>query len=411
MARWTVTFLLFISLSAGAETFSLRGIVNGRGAHSTGYSSWIEGGFGHLDSGGKAPREGRADAFATAQLAVEWRPTTWLTAHAHGLGRAEPSRFGGSRGGLVAAWVEGHFERGAHDFQLRAGQFFLPTSRENVGDLWSSPYTLSFSALNTWIGEEVRPLGVDAQWRLLTSSVVATTGVTIFRSNDSMGALLGWRGWSIGDRLPVYNEVVPLPPLTSLRTMFVNQRADGSKPFGPDLDGRDGFAGRLRLTWPERAVLQYTRVDNRGDRRLYRGEYAWDTRFHLLAGEIGRSESTIAAAEYMTGSTGMGFPPGGFVDADFYAAYLLVSHKSGRQRFSFRYDTFQTEEKDFSPAERNDEHGRAWTLAWLVDITKSIRGAIEFTQLTGNRVAIGDMGFDPTIDGRSVSVEVRYSLR
>ena len=38
-----------------------------------------------------------------------------------------------------------------------------------------------------------------------------------FRNNDSMGALLAWRGWSVGNRLSVYDEVLPLPPLTTLR--------------------------------------------------------------------------------------------------------------------------------------------------------------------------------------------------
>ncbi len=399
--------IVLASLPASAETFSLRGHINARGAYSTGHPSWIEGGFGHLDAGGLAPTEGRGLAIATAQLAVEWHPTEWFTAHVHGLARSEPSRFGGQRAGLVSAFVQGNFDRGAHEFQMRAGQFFLPTSRENVGDLWSSPYSLSFSALNTWIGEEVRPLGIDLQHRVLTSSVVVTTGITAFRSNDSMGALLAWRGWSIGDRLSVYNEVVPLPPITSLGTVFVDQRDDGSKPFGPDLDGRIGFSGRARVTWPERAMLQYALVDNRGDRLLYRGEYAWQTRFHLLSGEIGRRDATIAAIEYMSGKTGMGPPnSNGFVNADFYSAYLLLSHKSGRNRFTFRYDSFNTEERDFSPAERNDEHGRAWTLAWLVDLTAHIRGGFEFTQLTGTRPAV----FDPSIDGRSVAVEIRYNL-
>ena len=38
---------------------------------------------------------------------------------------------------------------------------FLPTSRENVDPLWQSPYTLTLSSLNTWIGEEVRLAGLD----------------------------------------------------------------------------------------------------------------------------------------------------------------------------------------------------------------------------------------------------------
>ena len=31
---------------------------------------------------------------------------------------------------------------------MRAGEFFLPTSRENRGNLWTSPYAITFSTLN-----------------------------------------------------------------------------------------------------------------------------------------------------------------------------------------------------------------------------------------------------------------------
>src|SRR5207253_2281533 len=103
--------------------------------------------------------------------------------HADGLARAEPSSFGGRRGGLVSAFAEVSNEQ----WQLRAGQFFLPTSRENRGDLWSSPYTINFSAWNTWIGEEFRPIGVDLQWRHTTQALNGITlGATAFRGNDTM---------------------------------------------------------------------------------------------------------------------------------------------------------------------------------------------------------------------------------
>ena len=403
--------LAVIAAAADAQTISFRGYANGRGTYSTGYQGWTAGGFGHFDVGGGGPREGDAAALAGAQLAVEWRPAPWLTAHVHGLARTDPPASRGRRTGLVAAFLQANLERGSHDLQLRAGQFFLPTSRENVGDLWTSPYALSFSALNKWIGEEFRPLGVDAQWRILTPALVVTAGGTAFRGNDTMGALLAWRGWSIGDRISVYNEVLPLPPLPTLQTVFTDQRHDGTKPFGSDLDGRTGLSARLRLSRPERALFQYTFADNRGDRLLYRGEYAWQTRFHLLSAEFGDRNRTLAAAEYMTGSTGMGFGRAGSVDLDFYAAYALLSQRVSRQRFTFRYDIFATYERDFSLAESNDENGRAWTLAWLVDITENIRGGVEFTQMTGRRAAIGDAGFEPMLDGRTISAELRYTVK
>ena len=218
-----------------------------------------------------------------------------------------------------------------------------------------------------------------------------------------MGALLAWRGWALHNHLSVYDEVLPLPPIPTLQTFFANQRDDGTKPFGTDLDGNTGFAARVRWSLPERANVQLAHVDNNGDRLLHRGEYAWDTSFDLLGVEIGNPDRFIAAAEYMIGRTGMGVRSGpAFVDADFRAGYLLVSQKSGRNRFTARFDRFQTDEQDFTPAESNDESGRAWMFAWLFDVTPSLRAGVEFLQIVGHR--------DASFNARAWTVELRYAF-
>src|SRR5207237_10694641 len=112
---------------------------------------------------------------------VDWQPVSHFLVHAHGVARAEPSENRGRRAGLVNAYVEADFDNGRNDFNVRAGQFFLGTSRENTGDLWSSPSTVNYSAVNSWIAQEVRPIGVNAEWRLLTSNALFTTALTAFR--------------------------------------------------------------------------------------------------------------------------------------------------------------------------------------------------------------------------------------
>jgi hypothetical protein len=372
----------------------LQGYVAIRGVNATGPASWLERGWGRLEAGGD-----REDLFGTAQLGLEWTPNEHFDLHVSGVGRHDAL---GTDAGLVEAYVDGRASFALDELQLRAGQFFLPTSRENKDELWTSPYTISFSALNSWIGEEVRPLGIDVQYRHTTARGHAiTTGATAFQGNDSMGALLAWRGWSIGNRLSTYSEVLPLPPLQSLDRWFPLQRKDGTKPFGTDLDGRPGYSARVRYSIPQRANLLYTYVDNRGDRELHRGEYAWATKFHLLGAEFGNSDRLAVAGEYLRGSTTMGRGIA-FVDADFFAAYLLVSGKSGRNRLTARYELFNTEEQDFSPAETNEENGRAWTLTWMFDVKPPLRVAAEFTQVVGDRVGA------PDPDARSVTLEARY---
>jgi hypothetical protein len=401
---WKRFALLMLVISAQAtaqNTFRLHGFLSAREIYTSGQPSWLSGGFGRFDTGAADVNDHRLLTLGVAQIGAEWAPTSWLDLHGHGVARRDQPGAHGKRAGLIEAYVDLHSEH----FQLRAGQFFLSTSRENTDPLWTSPYTISFSPLNSWIAEEFRPVGVDLVWR---PNFYVTAGATAFRNNDSMGALLAWRGWSVGNRLSVYNEVLPLPPLFSLPTDFAKQRHDGTIPFERDLDGRTGVSARLRLQLPERAMMQLTRVDNRGDRELYRGEYAWQTHFNIAAAQIGLTSPATVAAEYCWGATGMGHPPH-FVQADFSTWYLLTSWKRNNDRYSIRFDSFSTTDRDHV-AEDNTEHGHSWVLAWMHDLNPTIRLAAEFAQVTGSRAAAQQSGFSPNTDGRMVTMEIRYGF-
>src|SRR6202022_1618441 len=121
--------------------------------------SWLGGDFGKFDVGGRAAGDALTRETAQAQLGFDYTPATWLLLHADGVARHEPSGTFGRRAGLVQAYVDLYNEH----WRLRAGSFWLPTSRENIDPLWTSPYTITYSALNSWIGQEVRPIGADLQ--------------------------------------------------------------------------------------------------------------------------------------------------------------------------------------------------------------------------------------------------------
>ncbi len=399
--RLTLLTLTLATPAIAQSSFQLHGFLSAREIYTSGQPGWLQGGFGRLDTGAAAVDDHRLTTLAVAQIGAEWAPASWIDLHAHGVARRDQPGSAGKRAGLVEAYVDVHSEH----FEVRAGQFFLGTSRENTDPLWTSPYTVNFSPLNSWIGEEFRPVGIDLAWR---PNFYVTAGATAFRDSDSLGALLAWRGWTVGNRLTVYNEVLPLPPLFSLPTDFADQRRDGTVPFERDLDGRTGISGRLRLQLPERAMMQLTRVDNRGDRKEYRGEYAWQTHFNIAAAQIGLTSPTTFAGEYCWGATGMGFTPH-FVQADISTWYLLTSYKRAEDRFSIRFDTFSTKDRD-GVAENNSEHGHSWVLAWMHDLKPNVRLGTEFAQVTGSRPAAQQSGFSPNTDGRSVTVEVRYGF-
>jgi hypothetical protein len=401
MRRIVVLCSLLAAIPLLAQSsFTPSAIVSLRGVNASGPKPWDAGGWGRMNGGGD-----RNDLFASVRAGVDWNPSHWLTVHVSGVARREPESFGGRSAGVLEAYAETNLTADSEQFRIRAGHFFLPTSRENRSALWTSPYTLSLSAINSWIGEEVRPTGVELEWKHSNSHGILTTAATAFRDNDTSGTLLGWRGWSVGDRLGVYGETVPLPPITGFARWFPSQRK-GTQPFGRDLDGRTGFAARLRWSQPGRMTMQAAHFDNRGDRNLYRDQYAWNTRFDLIGADFGSVDRTSVAAEYMRGSTGMGNDTRpAFVDADFNAFYVLVSHKLGKERFTTRYDVFGIDERDHSRGESSEDRGRSWTLTWMHDLGDHMRTAIEFTQVTGTHPAAPTGQFD----GRSVTAELRYA--
>ncbi|MBV8520088.1 MAG: hypothetical protein JO197_22030 [Acidobacteria bacterium] len=388
---------------AQSSSLHFDGYAAAQTVNATGPESWRTGDFGRLDAGAARDR-----VFGVAQLGGDWAPAKWFDVHASGAARRDPDDYRGDDAGLVEAYADLRATFTNDELQLRAGQFFLPTSRENIDPLWTSPYTIHFSALNSWIGEEVRPRGLDLQWRhTLQNGASLTAAATAFRDNDTMGALLAWRGWSVGSRLSTWNDVLPLPPVNVLTTSFPAQRDDGTVPLERDLDGRTGYSARVRYSVPQRALVQFTMLDNKGDRELYRGEYAWRTKFQLAGVQLGDPDAYSFAAEYMTGSTGMGTAPR-FVQADFRAAYALLSEKRGRSRWTVRYDLFRVTDEDHSAAGSNEDSGRSWTLAYFLDLSKALRAGGEYTQVVAKRPAAQESGFDESQNGREVTLELRY---
>jgi len=372
--------------------------------------AWLDGGFGRLTEGGDAPGDRRELFRGQLQLGVDWRPGfTWLV-HVHGLARYEGEQAGGERLGVAEAWLQFRPELTPRTtLRFRAGAFFPPTSRENVGPLWSSPYTLTLSAINTWLAEELRFVGVDAT--LLQSDFeggeLQLAGAPVWGA-DSAGSLLAWRGWTFSDRLTSVGEILPLPPLPSFADggAFAKQR-DGTRPID-ELDGRVGWHARLRWEHPGAVLVQGAYTDTRGDRGLHRGQYSWRTRFGSAALEVSLGRLSLIA-EGLLGDTGMGERSGPHVDIRFKAAYALASWTGGPFRLSVRYDAFQNLDRD-GTAEPNDEKGHAVTLAVLLRPRQHLRLGLEYLDVRGARPAAAAAGASSDADARRLLAELRLSF-
>jgi hypothetical protein len=309
---------------------------------------------------------GDGGATAQLQLGIDWRPSMTLGTHVHLLARndAEGSKRG--RVGVVEAYVEAKLHPGRDRVRIMAGAFFLPTSRENVDALWATPYTITPSALNSWLGEELRPIGVDVAYTLRNS---LTGGVTLFRGNDTFGALPAARGWAMRDHWALLGEHLPVDG-----TYFTSVSAE--------TDGRVGWSARGRWN-NEFANVQLTHIDNRADAMEYGELFNWATRFDIAGADFTMNDWTVAA-ESGWGTTiidvfGTRYP------SDIRASYLLVSRRFANARASLRGDTFAVE----------DIHRHAVTAALFWYPRGNLRAGVEAVAATGQRRA---------------SVELRYSF-
>jgi hypothetical protein len=396
MRRTFIILILGLALSANAQTWQFHGFLTGRETYVNAQRSWLQGGVGRFDVGADTPDDHRLVNVDSVQLGIDWTPTGWLLLHADGIARQEQSGFHGKRLGIVQAYADVYNDH----WRLRAGEFWLPTSRENTDPMWTSKYTITYSALNSWIAQEVRPIGADLQW---SPGFYVTLGATAFRGNDTMGTLLAARGWTFGNYLTTYDESMPLP------------YPETTKPIGADLDHKNGYSERLRLSLPERAMIQFAHIDNRAPIAPFpiKGQTPWQTHFNVISADAGSKSPTTVAAEWAYGSTAVGFPGGSFT-MDFDTEYVLVSHAFGHERLSARVERFSTRDASRPSVDFAREDGRAWTVAWMHETSARSRTGLEYVRVTGDRPGIANSYppavFDPRTGGSTISLEYRYSF-
>ena len=292
------------------------------------------------------------------QLGIDWSASPTLGAHLHLLARNDE---GTRRGiaGVPEAYLEVNLHPGNDRVRIRGGAFFLPTSRENVDALWENPYAISSSALNSWLGEELRPIGVDVSWFRQR----AFAGATVFRGNDTLGALPPVRGWTLDDHWTLLGEWVPVDP-----EYFTSVSAE--------TDGRLGWSARGGWNG-DRLFVQATHIDNRSDGLEYGHLFNWGTRFDIVSAESTIGDWTFAA-EYGWGPTFLVVEGMRFTN-QIDAAYALASRHSPRMRGTIRVETFRVD----------DERDYALTLAWLWTVIHKTRLGVEVTKSEqSNRVLV-----------------------
>jgi hypothetical protein len=395
--------LLLASASWGQEEkpFEIHGWVAGRWASGEMGTSWLEGGWDRFDMPD-------GEVVGVGSLGIDLRVAPWLRLHVQGAGRTgqeyHAEAYGFTAGHLEVATTHA----GPWQVRGRIGALYPGVTQEAVARLWASPYAPTFSAISSWIAEEVRPQGVELAVQHTTATGTEwELAVMGFQGCDTAGTLLAWRGWALGDRLSLFGEMLPLPPLPTIQYggPFGGQSYDGTSPF-EELDGREGWQARAGWRHPNGISVVASHLDNRGDRALYDDEYAWATAYDQAGTTIDLGRGYTLAAEWMSGSTGMGPTTGTRVDADFTATYVLLGWRGEAWRGSFRWDDFEVEDRD-QTAENNDDQGSAWSVAVSRSLGQYAFLWIEYMEVDGDHAAAAMAGAPTSRQLDKLTVELR----
>ncbi len=386
-----------------ARAVELHGLVDLRAAAVDASTSWLHGGLGKLRYDRSGLRLGQATLAADAELAD--------TVGATIVANASDDRRGAF--GVNEAFLSWNpVPSGPWKARLKAGAFFPVTSMEldyaSVG--WTPTRTVSSSAINSWIGEELRTRGIELNLsrngRLAGSPHDFGLTAAVFGWNDETGTLLAWRGWTVSERITSLHESLPLADLPVYRDDGDLWQTRNIHPFR-EIDHRQGYYLSAHYAWRGMLELTAMHYDNRANpRAIVDAQWAWATRFKHLGLRLHPGAGWELAAQAMLGSTLVGRRA---VYADVAAWYVLASHRFGPGQATIRYDRFRVdEEDDILPQDPNSEHGNALALAYALDLNPSFTLVSEFLQVNSERPARALIHTDPRQRERSLTVSLRY---
>ena len=378
------------------------GLADARLVRSSAERSWTDGGMGKLryDGGNDGLRLGQAVLRGDADVAD--------TVSAVLIAQAADDR--PHAVDITEAWLRWNpLPTGPWKASVRAGTFFPALSLENDGIGWTTTRTISSSAINSWIGEELRNQGVEVtllrRGRMADSLHDIGVTATLLRANDPIGTLLTWRGWGVGDRISGLHEALPLADLPVYRADGMIPRQTRAIHPVRELDGRIGYQLGAHYGYAGQFTIDAVHYDNRGNPlTVVDGQYSWRTRFdHVAVGaRVGQWTFFLQGVD---GSTLMGASAAA-VKLD--AAYLMASHALAGGQVSLRVDRFVTRDIDVFPTDPNGEHGAAVALAYARPLTDAWSVIVEALAVDSTRAARTLVGDAPRQRERSLTTALRW---
>lgn len=382
---------------AFAQDVDLHAYIDGRLVAAPGETSWTHGGLGktRFGDGGTDARFGGAGIVGTAQLApallalaeIQFQTTDRPTVSVlEAYLRYRPV--------ALSRWR----------WSVQAGAFFPPISLENDAIGWTSPWTLTPSAINSWVGEELRVIGAEGhvEWRGDLNTLELRSA--LFRRNDPAGNLLVDRGWSLSDLTSGLGSRLREPDATG----GDGEPSPASRydPF-QNIGSRIGWYADLEWHAPGLGRVNLMRYDNRADPAAHTasGVFAWHTWFTSM----GASTDTGAIrwiAQAMEGATVIEPTDGMQFKTSFCSAFLLAGWNRGQWRPALRIEHFSTHGWSDAGTPQG-EHGNAITAALNWRPRDWLRLTAEVLRIDSARTQRVDAGLSPASTVTQVQLGVR----
>jgi hypothetical protein len=393
-----VTALLAVLLAPCAQA-ELEAELDLRLVQSDGRDSFLDGGLGKLRF------DGNDDGLQLGRARLAWRGSPGGNWHAN-VDLSAWSLDDHNAIDVTEAFLEWRpVPTSPWRSNIKIGAFFPPISLEHRASGWTNPYTISSSALNTWVGEELRTIGVAYELEHLG---IAAGGrfdfgahAALFGWNDPAGVVLALRGFSLNDRqTPLFGRI------GTYAYGFREQRVIFS-----EIDNRPGFHAGVYAKHDSGLELRALRYDNRADPTVFKpsiSDFGWLTRFNTLGARYDGPAGVAVMAQWLKGTTEASANPA--FHWRFETAFVLLSKEFGAHRLAVRRDEFKVWPAAVPGSTWSAESGHALTLGWTWKLDEHIELATEWLQVdsaAGNRAALGE---PVDADEQSLQLALRLSL-
>ena len=377
---------------------SLRALLDVRFVRQGPAPSWMEGGPGKTRYGGVFEDNGfeRITRFAVSQFALE--PAATLPYDIRAFAQINWNvdvAFDGNVGAyntwplLIEAGFRKEWVTRDDGWALQAGVNNAPFSLEHTGPARTPEFSLTPSALNTWLWEDGRVVGLEGEWWRTLAHDIGVDGIAGFGwGPDQLGILLARRGWVMSDFLTGVNSGLTIPGAAQEGHVF------------NELDDRPALYAAFNLSTPAQILkLRLGYYDNLGNLAV---PGVWETRFGTVGGVLQPLPGLDVIVQYLVGHT---VTRTNSFSSNFSAWYPLASYRYRNHRLTVRYDYFRVSDLDGPPD--TGERGEAITVAYLFEFWLRHRLAFEYIDFI-NCDRPPPFSHQPCNDGWQVSYRFRY---